>query len=126
MSIPLKECLPRHLYRVIARNFDLAVYNGDTGFIGVREKFGNRYLDTEYCDEGYGTVTPMEDLGLIDSIIEKGSMLLLSAYYPYVYCSYCGDILKEKIHTNNKECKSIDGVVMSNATLELFLEDYND
>jgi hypothetical protein len=34
------------IYRVRGRNFSVAVWNG-WGWIGIREKFGYRYLDTE-------------------------------------------------------------------------------
>lgn len=46
---------------------------GKTGFIGIRLKFGSKYLFTEYhWDQGppYGTVQPKEDLGLIPDDID--------------------------------------------------------
>lgn len=51
-SIPTDQLVHGGLYEVNARNFNLAVYNQNTqGFIGVREKFGREYLDTEYYYE---------------------------------------------------------------------------
>jgi hypothetical protein len=48
-SIKLKDCVNGGLYHVYARNFNIGVYNEKAkGFIGIREKFGKEYLDTEY------------------------------------------------------------------------------
>lgn len=73
-GIPLEKCLSRHVYRVDSRNLLAAVYTGvNGGFIGIRTKFGDRYLFTEYhYDNGppYGTVTPLEDLGIVPGDIE--------------------------------------------------------
>jgi len=63
-TIPLDKCKARYLYRIRARNFDLGVYDGNEGFIGIRTKFGSRYLFTEYhWDQGppYGTVCPLRE-----------------------------------------------------------------
>lgn len=65
--IPLAECVEGRVYRLHSRNLDLGVFvSADRGFIGIREKFGSRYLFTEYHhDTGppYGTATPLEDIG---------------------------------------------------------------
>ncbi len=65
--IPIEECIQGHLYRIHSRNLDLGVYREDIGgFIGIREKFGDHYLFTEYhsgLGPPYGTVHPQEDLG---------------------------------------------------------------
>jgi hypothetical protein len=63
--IPLHACEKGRLYRVRARNFHKAVFNGKDGFIGIRKKFGHTYLFTEYhwdTGETYGTVKPVEAL----------------------------------------------------------------
>lgn len=62
--------VPRGIYRVVCRNLNLAVYDGDLGFIGIREKFGSTFLFTEYAwEQGppYGTVReePRELLGQV-------------------------------------------------------------
>jgi hypothetical protein len=65
-KIPLAECRPRRLYAIRSRNLAYGVYDGSGGFIGIREKFGSRYLFTEYhWDQGppFGTVSPQYDLG---------------------------------------------------------------
>lgn len=63
--IPLSECKRGHLYRINSRNLSLGVYDGNWGFIGIRTKFGDRYLFTElHWDTGppHGTVKPIEEL----------------------------------------------------------------
>ena len=47
-TIPLDQCIKGRLYKVGARNFTLAVFNGDDGFIGVRKKFSYTFPSTEY------------------------------------------------------------------------------
>lgn len=62
-DIPLSEVTQRGVYRIHSRNLSIGVFNGATGFIGIRHKFGSRYLFTEYhWDTGapYGTVKPQE------------------------------------------------------------------
>lgn len=39
----------RHIYKIRSRNLRLGAFDSESqGFIGVREKFGSYYLDTEY------------------------------------------------------------------------------
>ncbi len=79
--IPLAECTVSMAYRLASRNLAVGMFDGAGGFIGIREKFGRRYLFTEYhwdTGEPFGTVRPMEalepysgalsedDLGLFD------------------------------------------------------------
>lgn len=55
-----------HLYRIKSRNLPYGVFDGKSGFIGIREKFLELYLFTEYdYDDGppFGTVRVLEDLG---------------------------------------------------------------
>jgi hypothetical protein len=62
-----------HAYRIQSRNLWVGIYNGnpitqgsDGGYVGIREKFGNRYLFTEFDFETgapFGTATPYEDMG---------------------------------------------------------------
>ena len=61
-KIPVGDCVNGGLYLIHARNFGIGVYKESSkGFIGVREKFGHKFLDTEYhwdvC-ESHGTVVP--------------------------------------------------------------------
>lgn len=73
--ISLVDCKKGYLYKLHSRNLDYGVYDGEEGFIGIREKFGDRYLFTEYhWDQGapYGTVRPIEEIEKIpDTLILK-------------------------------------------------------
>lgn len=63
--IPLAKCRKGFVYRINSRNLGIGVFDGNKGFIGIREKFGDRYLFTEdHWDVGapYGTVHPLEEL----------------------------------------------------------------
>jgi hypothetical protein len=64
--IPAEECKNGYLYKVHARNFGLGVYSEkDKGFIGIRYKFGDRFLDMEYhhgTGAPYGTVSPDSEI----------------------------------------------------------------
>jgi hypothetical protein len=73
--ILLADCENRRIYRLASRNLALGVYNAaDQGFIGVREKFSNRFLFTEHHwdlgAEGFGTVKPWQALELLPAEIE--------------------------------------------------------
>jgi len=53
-------------YRVEGRNFDIATWTGEE-FVGMRVKFGGRFLDQELHwddDPKYGTVKPLEYLDM--------------------------------------------------------------
>lgn len=63
--IKMEDCEKGYIYKISSRNLRLGVYDGNQGFIGVREKFGTLYLFTEFhYDQGppYGTVFPMAKL----------------------------------------------------------------
>lgn len=71
--IPLSGCVTRGIYRLLSRNLAVGVYDGDGGFIGIRTKFGERYLFTEHhWDQGapFGTVRPLGLLGALDENVE--------------------------------------------------------
>lgn len=73
--LPLGDCVPGAVYRVSSRNLRVAVCSGnaDGRFIGIREKFGDRYLFAEYhWDTGapYGTLSPLEVLGTVPTGVE--------------------------------------------------------
>ena len=54
------------LYKLNSRNLDYGVYDdAQKGFIGIRTKFGSRYLFTEYhWDTGspFGTAMPIKEM----------------------------------------------------------------
>lgn len=84
--IPMTDCEVGVVYAVVARSFDAypaepkgdeqrrssAVYCGDGRFIGIRTKFGCRYLFTEYhrdASREFGTVTPLEALESLGELL---------------------------------------------------------
>lgn len=72
--ISLSNCTHRGIYRLGSRNLSLGVYNeASKGFIGIREKFEDLYLFTEYhWDNGppFGTARPYEYVGTLPDDIE--------------------------------------------------------
>ena len=67
IGIKMEDCIEGRLYRFRARNFKSGIYDGKGGFIGIREKFGNRYLFTEFhwdADSHLGTVFAIKDTGI--------------------------------------------------------------
>jgi hypothetical protein len=64
--VPKTELIDRRVYRLQSRNLLVGVWVAERdGFIGVREKFGDEYLFTEYHLEGNGatgTANGIEDL----------------------------------------------------------------
>jgi len=67
--IPLLMCDDRALYRIYSRNLSFGVFSkASRGFVGIREKFGDLYLFTEFhWDTGppFGTVHPKEKLEML-------------------------------------------------------------
>lgn len=70
--IPVADCIAGHVYTLWSRNLKLGVFRINhrfgPGFIGIRTKFGDRFLFEEYhWDSGppYGTANPLVDLGPI-------------------------------------------------------------
>jgi len=83
--ISLKDCVPRWIYKLDSRNLAIGVYDGDNGFIGIRTKFGDRYLFIEYhWDYGgdYATVKPLEKIGELPEEIECNE-------HDALYCDKC-------------------------------------
>ncbi len=65
--INLSECKKRSVYKLLSRNLSFGVFDGKTRFIGIRTKFGRKFLDTEdHWDTGppFGTARPEEDIGV--------------------------------------------------------------
>jgi hypothetical protein len=72
------------VYRLRSRNLDFGVFDGQRGFIGIREKFGSRYLDTEY---NLHTARAVEQVGTI------GPDVLITES-PGRKCQACGGWVK--------------------------------
>ena len=65
--IELQNLVIRNVYKVDARNFSVAVWQGKH-FIGIRYKFGSVFLSHEYhwdSDPHFGTCKPLEDTGIV-------------------------------------------------------------
>lgn len=89
--IKLEDCKIGRLYKLQSRNLSIGVYDGLSGFIGIRFKFESEYLFTEYhwdTGEPFGTaypikdlgpipkdIKPVEDFGIIDDSYQKNRML---------------------------------------------------
>ena len=77
--IPADKCEHGFLYRIHSRNLSLGVCRKEknhVGFIGIRTKFGDRYLFEELhwgTSEHYGTVSPIECLEKcpVEHIVER-------------------------------------------------------
>ena len=73
--IPLAALIHKRIYRIHSRNLIVGVWNEETnGFIGIRNKFGNDYLFTEYeydTNGKYGTAWAIElvDAKLSDNVL---------------------------------------------------------
>ncbi len=81
--LALSECRSRHVYRVKARCFELAVFDGKDGFMGIRHKFGSRYLFTEYHWDNphHASCQPLEAIGsLPDTLVVDEDSDTLFAY----------------------------------------------
>lgn len=84
--IPINQMVPRGVYRIHSRNLVVGVWNGKNGFIGIREKFRDKFLFTEYHWETgtpYGTAKPLELITTLPEDIELREMT-------DPYCDKCG------------------------------------
>ena len=89
--IPLDELEVGRVYKVQARNLDVAVYVGDGIFRGIREKFRSQFLDDEYhwdISKHCGTVSAMESLDIILS-----SEVGMFSGFP-TECKKCGKLVE--------------------------------
>lgn len=62
------------IYRLKARNMICGVWNGLT-FIGIREKFGQRFLDES--EVPYSTAFPLEKLGMVSANVRLRAYVLV-------------------------------------------------
>lgn len=71
--LPLDQCEDRGVYKLWARNLRVGVYNAKRkGFIGIRNKWGERFLDMEFHwdHDYYPTAKPLEKIGMLPEGIE--------------------------------------------------------
>lgn len=66
--LPMSDMVDRRIYRIKSRNLWVGVWDAaNKAFIGIRRKFGDRYLFAEYHWETgppYGTANAISDLGV--------------------------------------------------------------
>lgn len=92
--IPASELRPRGIYEIRARNFfagawNPGAHNGLGGFIGIREKFGDRYLFTEFLyDSDAGVLGTAQAVRLLGELSDE--RIRLWEHYPGTICQYCG------------------------------------
>jgi hypothetical protein len=70
--IALQDCKDRWLYFIASRNLSLGVFDKAIGrFMGVRYKFGNEFLDSEYHADWphKGTVYPKQALEIMPACL---------------------------------------------------------
>jgi len=65
-----EECMEGKVYSLHSRNLNIGVYAGEGIFIGIREKFGERYLDKELHIDRGGTARGIRQIGEIRKEIE--------------------------------------------------------
>lgn len=81
--IELENCIDGHLYELNSRNLSYGIFTKfNNGFLGIRTKFGHRYLFTEFhwdTGEPFGTASPLKDLG--NSPFKLESTAIEHAYF---------------------------------------------
>ena len=105
--LPLEECKKGGVYRLDSRNLSYGVYDGEDGFIGLRYKFGDTFLFTEYHwdtenHKPYGTVKPLKLMEMLPVGVKAEEDL----------GRYCGDCGKDAYRTNGYKFFHGDGTEM--------------
>jgi hypothetical protein len=80
------DLILRNIYEIRSRNLNCGVWTGE-GFIGIREKLGDKYLFQEFFYDGenpVGTAEPIRWLGEIPADME------MTERYP-TECEICGE-----------------------------------
>ena len=79
--IPATQCKDNYIYLLDARNMSYGKYDAkDARFVGIRHKFGDEFLDSEYhfdTGEPHGTAKPLKEYGDIGSARDSALMSLL-------------------------------------------------
>lgn len=88
------ELQDRGIYALKSRNLRVGVWNGSDGFIGIRTKFGDRFLSTEFIARecggtasGFDTAHPLEQVGTLAEdipLVERKNPALFAALDEYV------------------------------------------
>lgn len=142
--IAIPDCKDRRLYRISARNFNIGVYDEKTeSFFGLREKFGEVYIDNENhwdCKE-FATVKPIEELPEeLPAEIENGYKQGSKCQNCQKFCEYVlwpegGEreitqdsgykmtVPGEWKHLKESNCKEVNPVGLYNYDLDKWLRD---
>lgn len=67
MIRPVDQHIKGRVYKIHSRNLSYGVWDGKGGFIGIRQKWHDRFLFTEYhydVSQRYGTVRESKDIGI--------------------------------------------------------------
>lgn len=77
---PISDMDERGLYKLKSRNLHVGIWTGE-GFVGIREKFGERFLFMEFYGK-WGTVMSMEPLNIfLPPEIELAEWFLIDGTY---------------------------------------------
>jgi hypothetical protein len=128
--IAQEDCELGGVYRLKSRNLRVGVYDGNGGFIGIREKFGDLYLFTEYhFDTGppHGTVRPTEKLD-----VSTDGLPIVERFTPA--CRDCGEEVEFErgetgrgwFHTDGSDEHKAVSVGRPNTVLFTFLSQFED
>lgn len=76
LYLEIPACKHGYLYKLRSRNLEIGAFNSETNsFVGIRTKFGGRFLDSElHYDVGapFGTAKPLKELGpLPDGVLPQ-------------------------------------------------------
>lgn len=87
--IPLHECYKGYVYKLNSRNLSYGVFDGQDGFIGIREKFDSKFLFKEYHYDSpaFATAKPILQIEKIPGWIEIREQLA-------TVCGDCGRLIK--------------------------------
>jgi hypothetical protein len=115
--IKLEQLQRGRVYRLQSRNLECGVWNGKDGFIGIRTKFGLRFLDMEIhwdLSKTFGTAQALEELGTIPESISLKISLRTD-------CGNCMDRWNTSNVTRNKKEQAENGSMMTAARIAAFL-----
>lgn len=126
--IKLDQLNDRHVYYIYSRNLTYGVYDAATqGFVGIRLKFGDRYLFKEFhwdC-QYFPTVKPIKDLGKIPDNLIVAESLGTECYNCKTKVEFDKPVMdggKGWVHLDKEDC----GKCMPVSILNTELFDYLD
>lgn len=118
--LPKEQLRNGAVYRLLSRNLSIGVWvEASGGFIGIRQKFTDEFLFTEYLSrecggkpDGFDTAYPIECVGQIPTEIPLREHL-------GVWCRRCGNPVVGAEYTRGScgVCEKSDGVWRSNSQL---------